>query len=132
MKLISALFLLCFPFLLIAQNHQSVDTIAVPANTENIFSRPLYGDSLTSSFLIVVKKEVKPHLHLFHSEQVYVLSGEAEMTLGDQKFMIKAGDLIFIPKNTPHAATVTSAVPLKIISIQSPYFDGTDRVPVGK
>lgn len=111
-----------------AQTHQSLDTVQVPATTENVYNKPLYSDSLTSSFVIVVKKEVKLHLHREHSEQVYVISGEADMQLGDKTIHIKAGDIIFIPKNTPHSAKVTSAEPLKILSVQSPYFDGKDRV----
>jgi mannose-6-phosphate isomerase-like protein (cupin superfamily) len=122
------LFFLLFPLAGFSQNHQSLDTIKAPPGTENIYNRPLYSDSLSSSFLIIIKKEVKLHLHEFHSEQVYVISGEGDMVLGDQAFHIKAGDLIFIPKNTPHSVKVTSAEPLKIISVQSPYFDGSDRV----
>lgn len=87
---------------------------------------PLYSDSLTSSFYILIEKEVKPHFHEFHSEHVYVVAGVAEMKLGDKTFTIKAGDIIFIPKNTVHSVTVTNG-PLKVISIQAPLFDGTDR-----
>jgi mannose-6-phosphate isomerase-like protein (cupin superfamily) len=61
-----------------------------------------------------------------------VLSGEADMRLGDQNIHIKPGDVIFIPKGTPHSAKVTSTVPLRIISIQAPYFDGSDRIMLEK
>jgi mannose-6-phosphate isomerase-like protein (cupin superfamily) len=132
MKPILLLFSLLLSVSLFAQNQQSTDTIHAPAGTENIYNRPLYSDSLSSSFLIVIKKEVKPHLHETHSEQVYVISGEADMMLGDQKIHIKAGDIIYIPKGTAHSAVVTSSEPLKILSIQAPYFDGKDRVPLGK
>lgn len=125
-------FLFLFPLAAFAQNQQSLDTAKVPATVENVYNKPLYSDSLTSSFMIVVKKEVKLHLHQYHSEQVYVISGEADMVLGDQHIHIKAGDVIFIPKNTPHSAKVTSTEPLKILSVQSPYFDGKDRVLLEK
>lgn len=72
------------------------------------------------------------HYHATHTEQVIVLSGEADMMLGDQNIHIKAGDVVFIPKGTPHSVNVTSAEPLKIISVQAPLFDGTDRVMVDK
>jgi mannose-6-phosphate isomerase-like protein (cupin superfamily) len=126
------LFVFSFLFFHIAlpaqSTHQSLDTISVPAQTENIYNRPLYSDSSVSSFVIVIKKEVKKHLHEHHAEHVYVIAGEADMLLGDSTIHIKAGDVIFIPANTPHAAKVTSATPLKILSIQAPYFDGKDRV----
>jgi mannose-6-phosphate isomerase-like protein (cupin superfamily) len=71
---------------------------------------------------------VKLHKHLTHSEHIYIVDGEADMTLGDRQLHIKKGDFVFIPKGTPHAVKVTSAAPLRIVSIQAPAFDGTDRV----
>lgn len=90
------------------------------------------GDSLSSSFCILIPNEVKPHKHLHHSEQVYVLQGEGEMKLADKTIKIKKGDLIFIPKNTVHAVKCLGKKKLKVISIQSPNFDGTDRVMVNE
>ena len=126
-----ALFLLLlFPLLTMAQNFQSADTIQPPANYDNIYLRPLYSDSLVSSFVIFVKKEVKKHKHVFHAEHVYVLDGEGEMLIGEKTMKIKKGDILFIPKNTPHSLKVTSAGPVKVISVQAPNFDGKDRVMV--
>lgn len=123
--------LLFFCFVIVganAQTFQQTDTIQCPLSVENVYSRLLYTDSLCSSFIIFIKKEVKMHKHLSHSEHVTVLEGEATMTLGNKVFAIKKGDIIFIPKNTPHKVITTSKIPLKVISIQAPYFDGTDRV----
>ncbi|HRD52921.1 MAG TPA: cupin domain-containing protein [Flavobacteriales bacterium] len=92
--------------------------------------RPLHSDSLASSFLICVPKEVKAHYHTAHTEHVVVLEGEGEMLLGDSLFTIRKGDTIAIPRGTAHAARTTSVDPLRVISIQSPRFDGSDRVPV--
>ncbi|MGV3599267.1 MAG: cupin domain-containing protein [Bacteroidota bacterium] len=128
MKLFYVLLLVVFTSPLFAQNTQNTDTIQCPAGIENIYSRPLYSDSLCSSFVIFIKKEVKLHKHLHHTEHVTVLEGEATMTLGDKVFTVKKGDFIFIPKNTPHKVVTTSKTPLKVISLQAPYFDGTDRV----
>jgi mannose-6-phosphate isomerase-like protein (cupin superfamily) len=132
MKRILFFFLLLLPGLMFAQNQQNTDTINAPATAENVYNKPLYSDSLSSSFLIIVKKEVKLHKHESHSEQVYVIAGEADMVLGDKTIHIRAGDVVFIPKGTPHSARVTSKEPLKILSVQAPYFDGKDRVLLGK
>lgn len=115
----------------VAQSKSSLDTIKPPKVYENVYNRPVYSDSLQSSFVIFVKKEVKLHLHVTHTEQVYVLDGVGEMTLGDKKFTVKKGDMIFIPKNTPHSLVVKSANPMKVLSIQAPNFDGKDRVMLG-
>lgn len=108
------------------------DTIKAPTPFNNCV-QPLHSDSLSSSFCIIVPKEVKPHFHANHSGQVIALSGEADMMLGDQKIHIKKGDVIFIPKGVVHSATVTSPEDaLKIMSVQASYFDGSDRVMIQK
>lgn len=110
-------------------NYQALDTIKAPANYENIYSRALYTDSTeVSSFVIFIKKEVKTHKHLEHAEHVIVMDGEATMTLNDQTFTIRKGSMIFIPKNSFHSVKTTSKKPLKVLSIQAPFFDGKDRV----
>lgn len=119
-------FLLCGSFVF-CQNHIHLDTLK--SNTEElVFVNKIAGDSLTSSFIITIKKAVKKHLHKEHSETIYVLEGEGVMLLGDQLIQIKKGDYIFIPKNTPHKVDVTSVIPLKVLSVQSPFFDGKDRI----
>lgn len=128
MKTITTFCLLFFSAVGFSQNHQSLDTIKPPANLENVYSKPIYSDSLVSSFVIFIKKEVKPHKHLSHAEHVYILDGEGEMMLGEKKFPVKKGDMIFISKGTVHSLKVSSATPVKVLSIQAPVFDGKDRV----
>lgn len=132
MKKLIILFLSLSPLLSKAQSYQSLDTINAPANYENIYSRAIASDSLVSSFLIFIKKEVKTHKHVSHSEHIYILDGEGEMLVRDKTFKIKKGDIIFIPKNTIHSLKVTSAIPVKVLSVQAPLFDGKDRVFMGK
>lgn len=129
MKYIFSIVTLFISYFLSAQNNfQSLDTIKAPADYENIYSKPISSDSLSSSFIIFIKKEVKKHKHAFHTEHVYILEGEGEMVLGEKTIKVKKGDIIFIPKNTPHSLKVTSIIPVKVLSIQSPYFDGKDRI----
>lgn len=106
----------------------NLNTLLPKENFENIYSEKIAEDSLSSSFIIWIKKGVKLHKHLEHSEHVYVLEGEGQMQLGDNWINIKSGDLIFIPKNTPHKVKTTSTTILKVLSIQSPFFDGSDRI----
>lgn len=113
-----------------SQTVSNTDTIGNKSKTENLYNKTLFGDSLSSSFCIVIKKEVKSHKHITHSEHVVVMDGEATMTLGQKTFPIKKGDVVFIPKNTIHSVKVTGKTPLKVISIQSPLFDGKDRIMI--
>lgn len=93
---------------------------------------PLYSDSLCSSFVICIPKEVRPHLHRTHTEHVVVLEGEGVMQLGDSTFTIAAGHSMVIAPGRVHAVRVTSTIPLRIISVQSPSFDGTDRIMIDR
>ena len=94
---------------------------------ENIYSEKIAEDSLQSTFFIAIKKQVLHHYHKEHSECIVVLSGKGEMALGKQKIKLRAGIQVSIPINTVHSVVVTSKKPLKVISIQSPMFDGKDR-----
>jgi mannose-6-phosphate isomerase-like protein (cupin superfamily) len=111
-----------------AQNPNQINTLELEPGNTGLTSKNLFNDSLSSSFCIIIKNEVKAHKHMKHSEHVIVQSGEAVMRLGDKEFNIKEGDVIFIPKGTVHSVIVKGKKPLKVLSIQSPYFDGSDRV----
>lgn len=102
------------------------------ADFENIFTLPLESDELSSSFVIWIKKSVPAHFHREHSEQVLVLAGEGIIQMSGQGYRIVPGDLINIPKGVAHSVSVTSQEPLKVLSIQSPRFDGKDRVNLGQ
>lgn len=92
--------------------------------------RALHTDSLASSFLICIPREVKAHYHAAHTEHVVVLEGEGELLLGDSLIAIRPGDIIAIPRGTVHAVRTRSEGPLRVLSVQAPRFDGSDRVPV--
>ena len=116
------------PILVHSQIIISKDSLTPPSDFTNIHVQKIAGDSLVSTFVIFIKENVPLHKHQHHSENVLILEGEGLMTLGAITKEIKAGDIIFIPANTFHEVKVTSEKPLKLISIQSPKFDGTDRV----
>lgn len=111
-----------------AQNPNLINTLDLEPGGGGITNKNLFNDSLASSFCIIIKNEVKAHKHVKHSEHVIVQSGEGVMRLGEKEFTIKEGDVIFIPKGTVHAVIVKGKKPLKVLSIQTPYFDGNDRV----
>jgi quercetin dioxygenase-like cupin family protein len=98
-----------------------------PDTFSNIYVKKISGDSLVSCFVIWIKKEVPAHYHEYHSEHICLLEGEGRMTLGDSVFVIRPGDWVFIPKGVVHAFTCTSSLPAKVVSLQAPSFDGSDR-----
>lgn len=111
-----------------AQSITSLDEQACAHGSDGVRVSPLHSDSTCSSFLICIDTEVRPHLHRVHTEHVFVLDGEGTMRLGDQQRSVKAGDMIVIPAGTAHSVKVTSEEPLRVVSVQAPRFDGSDRV----
>lgn len=94
----------------------------------NIYVKLIYDSDDASAFVIWVKKEVSNHRHDAHTEVVFVLEGKGKMQLNGKISRIKKGDIIVIPQGSPHSVVTTSKKPLKVISVQSPNFDGSDRI----
>lgn len=116
-----------------AQRIDKISEMTVDVDSyENIHVEALDHHDLSSTFMIWVKEGVKEHYHKQHTETVYILEGEGRMKLNDEWQTVSAGDYIFIPKGTRHAVEVSSTHPMKVISIQSPRFDGKDRVFVSQ
>ena len=95
---------------------------------ENILVKKLSDDENQTSFMIWIRESVPLHKHAHHTENIFVLKGKGEMTINDEKFVIKKGDYFSIPKNSWHALKVLSSSPMQVISIQSPQFLGKDRI----
>lgn len=95
---------------------------------ENVKVMPIHSDRNTSVFVIFIKKEVKKHFHQYHTEVVTILEGRGEMFMSGKIFKVKAGDCIIIPSGTEHAVITRSSKPLKVLSVQSPEFEGDDRI----
>ena len=99
-----------------------------PKDLKENFKEVIFSDSLSSSFLLILVKDVALHKHVEHTEHIYILGGTADMHIGEDLVSIAEHDFLVIPKNTPHSVKITSIEPLKVISIQSPKFTGKDRI----
>jgi mannose-6-phosphate isomerase-like protein (cupin superfamily) len=112
-----------------SQTHSSLSEIVPPAEYQNIHVEKIAEDSLQSSFIIWIKDNVNGHFHQEHTENIVVLEGKADMLFNGKKIIVKKGDYLNIPKGTTHSVEkVLSKKPLKVLSIQSPHFDGKDRI----
>jgi len=63
---------------------------------------------------------VPRHMHPNTNEIQYILEGTGTVWLGDKEVHVKPGDLIVIPKGTPHAGTKPDGRPFKAIAIKTP------------
>lgn len=76
--------------------------------------------------LLLVRATFQPgQTHLFHThpgreEIIYVLQGEAEQWVGEEKRVLGRGEMAHIPMNTPHATRNCGSAPLVFLAILSP------------
>ena len=119
--------ILCFG-ILSAQEVVNLKDLEPTKEFENILVEKINTDSNATSFVIWIKQGVKAHQHVFHTENLYVISGSGEMTIGNKTILIKSGDYLSIPKGAFHALKVTSKNAMKVLSVQSPEFFGKDRI----
>ena len=60
------------------------------------------------------------HLHANANEIQYILEGTGTIWLGDKEVTVKPGDLVVIPKGTPHGGTKPVGRTIKAIAIKTP------------
>ena len=63
---------------------------------------------------------VPKHMHPNTNEMQFVLEGTGTVWLGDKEVTVKPGDLIVIPKGTPHGGNKPSGRAIKSIAIKTP------------
>ena len=66
------------------------------------------------------------HRHRATEEIYYVVQGEGEMVLGDDRFRVSAGDTICIAPGTAHCIENTGEGALRILCACSPAYDHAD------
>jgi mannose-6-phosphate isomerase-like protein (cupin superfamily) len=93
-------------------------------NYSNVYVKKIAEDSLQSTYVIWIKNTVRPHYHAYHTELVKILSGKGRMVLDGETFSVQRNDIILIPKGSVHAVTNLRRRPLKVLSVQSPKFNG--------
>ena len=63
---------------------------------------------------------VPKHMHPNTNEIQYILEGTGTIWLGDKEVKVKPGDLVVIPKGTPHGGTKPDGRTIKAIAIKTP------------
>jgi quercetin dioxygenase-like cupin family protein len=103
--------------------------IDVPALTGPDLGAPLPGPLLRYNKVFAVSKtgtvqvqtgETPKHFHAVANEIQYVVEGTGTMWLGDKEVAIKPGNLIIIPKGTPHGGTHATSGTFKLVAIKTP------------
>jgi quercetin dioxygenase-like cupin family protein len=63
---------------------------------------------------------VHVHVHDGEDEMFYVIAGELAGTCGEQTWTARPGSFVFVPRDTPHSLSVTSAEPAVALVITGP------------
>ena len=63
---------------------------------------------------------VPKHMHPNTNEFQYIVEGTGTIWLGDKEVRVKPGDLVIIPKGTPHGGTKPDSGVFKAIAIKTP------------
>ena len=83
-------------------------------------------DLVQAEKLLLVRANMDPwHCHPFHyhphrEEIIYVIYGRAEQWVGDQRRILRAGEMAHIPSGTVHATYNPHSEPLVFLAILSP------------
>jgi quercetin dioxygenase-like cupin family protein len=90
-------------------------------------SREFTGDELGAGVSIILVDTPPgrgPSLHRHQYEEVFVLrEGEVTFTVGDEERVARAGDIVVVPPDTPHAFVNTGDSRLGMVAIHvSPRF----------
>jgi quercetin dioxygenase-like cupin family protein len=98
--------------------------------TDEAFKRTYVGHGRQSSVFIFQghKGPFRAHKHITHDEIGYVLAGSGSVTIGDDTFPVKPGDVWVIPSDTPHAAEFGDECQVLFISSPIDDPDNQDRV----
>jgi len=61
-----------------------------------------------------------PHVHTKEDEAFYLLDGVLEITVGDEKQLVRGGDFIFLPRETVHCFTNPSVNAARALILVTP------------
>lgn len=64
-----------------------------------------------------------PHYHKLEDESFYILEGEFDFHVGDQRFTAGAGQFVFLPRNIPHHFTLLSDTAKALLHISPAGFE---------
>lgn len=106
----------------------SEDEIGPLAPNADLRSRTLLA--LPEGTVAVQSGNVVKHFHADANEIQLILDGAGSFWLGDKEQQVKAGDLILIPKGTPHAGSRASTGRFRSLAIKLPPQQSGDVHPV--
>ena len=97
-----------------------LDSIQSKMLVEGVNIKVAYGEKIMMSFVDLEAGAVIPKHSHEHEQMGYVIYGELEFQIGEEKKNCRSGDSYLIPSNVPHTAKVPDDKPAKVLDIFSP------------
>ncbi len=97
-----------------------LDGMASKQLAEGVNLKAVHGKKIMLSFVDLEAGAVVPHHRHEHEQMGYVISGEFELTIGNESKLCRAGDSYLAPSNVPHSVKVSGKGPAKVLDIFSP------------
>lgn len=63
---------------------------------------------------------VPTHVHEGEDEMFYLLAGELSGFCGHERWIVRPGSFVFVPRDRPHGFTVTSSTPARALVVTGP------------
>jgi quercetin dioxygenase-like cupin family protein len=93
---------------------------------ENIKGVLLMEQPAVSHFLVQIRNREQPHIHQTHDATIVMLRGRGRLVLNNRILIARQGDVLFIPRGTPHYYVNGGPGPTVVLAIFSPAYDGKD------
>jgi quercetin dioxygenase-like cupin family protein len=108
----------------------SVTSLAPPLPPgDNILPTELRRGESSSLALVQVRDREQPHVHTRYDLTVTLVRGAGTLWLGGAPQPMRAGDIAFIPKGTPHYFVNDGSEPAAALVVFAPPFSGPDQGP---
>ena len=84
-------------------------------------SRKVFSGKNSTMVLNEIEPGTEPRLHAHpHEQLLYIMSGAAEIVLGDQVLQLKAGDVLLVPPDISHSLRVLGDEAVLNLDVFSP------------
>jgi mannose-6-phosphate isomerase-like protein (cupin superfamily) len=85
-------------------------------NKETTKETPIGCSGATATRLLQARSPIAAHTHADADEVLYVVAGDAMLTLGGKEYRMQSGALAIVPRGMEHAITRRSGGPVILIS----------------
>lgn len=99
------------------------------APTDNIRPTELERGEHSSISLVQIRDREQPHIHTRYDLTVTLVDGAGTLWLNGTALPMRAGDVAYIPRGTPHYFVNAAPAPAAALVSFAPPFSGPDQQP---